>query len=56
MGSFIERIDKAHEDVVKFALVSVIDYFVESRAEAGRVGYDVGINKLEGVGPDGGVV
>ena len=48
--------DKAHEDVIKIATDSVIDFFVESRAEAGRVGCDVGINELEGVRPDGGVV
>ena len=48
--------DKAHEDVVTFATVSVIDFFVESRAEAGWIRREVGINKLESIRLDGGVV
>ena len=44
------------EDVVKFATVSGIDFFVESGAEANRVRCDMGIDKLESVRPDGGVV
>lgn len=48
--------DEAHEDVVKFAAVSVIDFFVESRAEAGWVGCEVGLDELEGIRPDGGIV
>ena len=47
---------QAHEDIVKFATVSVIDFFVDSHAEAGRLRCDVGIDKLEGIRPDGGVV
>ena len=56
MRSFIECMDKAHEDVIKLARVSVIDFFMESRAEAGWVGCDVGVNELEGVRIDGGVI
>ena len=48
--------DEAHEDIVKFAAVFVIDFFVESRAEAGWVGREVGLDELEGIRPGGGVV
>ena len=48
--------DEVHEDVVKFAAVSVIDFFVESRAEAGWVGCEMGVDELEGIRPDGGIV
>ena len=48
--------DEAHEDVVKFAAVFVIDFFVESRAEAGWVGREVGLDELEGIRPGGGIV
>ena len=47
---------KAHKDVIKLAPVSVIDFSIESCAEAGGVGCDVGIGELEGVRPDGGVI
>ena len=48
--------NQAHEDVIKFDTVSVIDFFVESRAEAGWIRCEVGINKLESIRQDGGVV
>ena len=46
--------DEAHEDVVKFAAVLIL--CVESRAEAGWIRCGLGIDELESIRPDGGVV
>ena len=56
LRSFIERMGNAHEDPIKLAPQSVIDFFVESCAEAGWVRCDVVIGELEGIRPDGGLI
>ena len=46
--------DQAHEDVVKFS--PVIEFLMDSHAEAGWIGCDVDVDGLKGVSPSGGVI